>query len=82
MKHKKASTTEKADKVFQRIGTAGGPIGAPQLVGFGGTDTMSQLAAVKSAGTKNVDLSRVLLKPPHIFPVVTHKPVRSAPQFL
>ena len=45
MKHKKASTTEKADKFLQGIGTAGGPIGSPQLVGFGGTDTMSQLAA-------------------------------------
>ena len=46
MKHKKASTTEKADKFLQGIGTAGGPIGSPQLIGFGGTDTMSQLAAV------------------------------------
>tara|TARA_R100001440_G_scaffold18474_2_gene31258 strand:+ start:1130 stop:1561 length:432 start_codon:yes stop_codon:yes gene_type:complete len=46
MKHKKkASTTEKADKFLQGIGTAGGPIGSPQLVGFGGTDTMNQLAA-------------------------------------
>ena len=45
MKHKKASTTEKADKFLQNIGTAGGAIGSPQLVGFGGTDTMSQLAA-------------------------------------
>ena len=46
MKHKKkASTTEKADKFLQGIGTAGGPIGSPQLIGFGGTDTMSQLAA-------------------------------------
>ena len=45
MKHKKTSTTEKADKFLKSIGTAGGPIGSPQLVGFGGTDTMSQLAA-------------------------------------
>ena len=45
MKHKKASTSEKADKFLQGIGTAGGPIGSPQLVGFGGTDTMSQVAA-------------------------------------
>ena len=46
MKHKKkASTSDKADKFLNMIGTAGGPIGAPQLVGFGGTDTMSQLAA-------------------------------------
>ena len=45
MKHKKASTSEKADKFLQGIGTAGGPIGSPQLIGFGGTDTMSQLQA-------------------------------------
>ena len=46
MKHKKkASTSEKADQFLQGIGTAGGPIGSPQLVGFGSTDTMNQLAA-------------------------------------
>ena len=45
MKHKKASTSEKADQFLQGIGTAGGAIGSPQLVGFGGTDTMSQLSA-------------------------------------
>ena len=45
MKHKKASTTEKADKFLQGIGTAVGPIVSTQLVGFFCTDTMSQLAA-------------------------------------
>ena len=45
MKHKKSSTTEKADKFLQNIGTAGGAIGSPQLVGFGGMDIMSQVAA-------------------------------------
>ena len=46
MKHKKkASTSDKADSFLNMIGTAGGPIGSPQLVGFGGADTMSQLAA-------------------------------------
>ena len=46
MKHKKkARTTDRADQFLQSIGTAGGPIGAPQLVGFGGTDVQSQLAA-------------------------------------
>ena len=43
MKHKKASTTEKADKFLQGIGTAGGPIGSPQLVGFGGSDIQNQV---------------------------------------
>ena len=46
MKHKKkARTTDRADQFLQAIGTAGGPIGAPQLIGFGGTDVQSQLAA-------------------------------------
>ena len=48
MKHKKTSTSEKADKFLQSIGTAGGPIGYPQLIGFGGTDVQSQLAAGNS----------------------------------
>ena len=45
MKHKKASTTEKADKYLQNIGTAGGAIGSPQLIGFGASDSMNQVAA-------------------------------------
>ena len=45
MKKKKARTTDRADQFLQGIGTAGGPIGSPQLISFGGTDTMSQLAA-------------------------------------
>ena len=48
MKHKKTSTSEKADKFLQSIGTAGGPLGSPQLIGFGGTDVQSQLAAGNS----------------------------------
>tara|TARA_B100000927_G_C16283938_1_gene396700 strand:- start:224 stop:652 length:429 start_codon:yes stop_codon:yes gene_type:complete len=45
MKKKKASTTQRADQFLQAIGTAGGPIGSPQLVGFGGTDVQSQIAS-------------------------------------
>jgi len=45
MKRKKPRTTEKADKFLQSIGTAGGPIGSPQLVGFGAMDSMDQVAA-------------------------------------
>ena len=45
MKHKKASTTEKADKFLKSIGTAGGAIGSPQLIGFGASDSMNQVAA-------------------------------------
>tara|TARA_B100000482_G_C12516659_1_gene262758 strand:+ start:393 stop:821 length:429 start_codon:yes stop_codon:yes gene_type:complete len=44
MKKKKARTTEKADQFLQAMGTAGGPIGAPQLVGFGGMDVQQQIA--------------------------------------
>ena len=54
MKHKKPSTTEKADKFLQGIGTAGGPIGSPQLVGFGGTDVQSQIAAGNSDEYANI----------------------------
>ena len=42
MKHKK-STTEKADKFLSGLGTSGGAIGSPQLVGFGGTDIQNQV---------------------------------------
>ena len=35
---KKKSTTEKADQFLSGLGTAGGAIGSPQLIGFGGTD--------------------------------------------
>ena len=42
MKHKK-STTEKTDKFLSGLGTSGGAIGSPQLVGFGGTDIQNQV---------------------------------------
>ena len=40
---KKKSTTEKADQFLSGLGTAGGPIGSPQLMGFGGTDIQNQV---------------------------------------
>ena len=40
---KKKSTTEKADQFLSGLGTAGGAIGSPQLVGFGGTDIQNQV---------------------------------------
>ena len=40
---KKKSTTEKADQFLSGLGTAGGAIGSPQLIGFGGTDLQSQV---------------------------------------
>ena len=58
MKHKKASTTEKADKFLQGIGTAGGPIGSPQLIGFGGSDVQSQIAAGNSDEYANIRMRK------------------------
>jgi len=43
MKKKKASTNEKADQFLAGLGTAGGPIGSPQLIGFGASDLQNQV---------------------------------------
>ena len=40
---KKKSSTEKADQFLAGLGTAGGAIGSPSLVGFGGTDIQRQV---------------------------------------
>ena len=40
---KKKSTTEKTDQFLSGLGTSGGAIGSPQLVGFGGTDIQNQV---------------------------------------
>ena len=40
---KKKSTTEKANEFLTGLGTAGGAIGSPQLMGFGGTDIQNQV---------------------------------------
>ena len=40
---KKKSTTEKADQFLSGLGTAGGAIGSPQLMAFGGTDLQNQV---------------------------------------
>ena len=40
---KKKSSTEKTDQFLAGLGTAGGAIGSPSLVGFGGTDIQSQV---------------------------------------
>ena len=42
---KKKSTTEKADQFLAGLGTAGGAIGSPQLVGFGGGDIQRQVTS-------------------------------------
>ena len=40
---KKKSSTEKTDQFLAGLGTAGGAIGSPSLVGFGGTDIQRQV---------------------------------------
>ena len=42
---KKKSTSEKTDQFLSGLGTSGGPIGSPQLVGFGGSDIQNQLTS-------------------------------------
>jgi hypothetical protein len=55
---KKKSTTEKADQFLSGLGTAGGDIGSPQLVGFGGTDLQSQVMSGNAAeATQNMIMS-------------------------
>ena len=44
-KKKKPSTNEKADQFLAGLGTAGGAIGSPQLIGFGGTDVQNQVTS-------------------------------------
>ena len=40
---KKKSTPEKAEQILSGLGTSGGAIGAPQLIGFGGADIQNQV---------------------------------------
>ena len=42
---KKKSTTEKADQFLSGLGTAGGAIGSPQLLSFGGGDIQRQVTS-------------------------------------
>ena len=44
-KKKKPSTNEKADQFLAGLGTAGGAIGSPQLIGFGATDVQNQVVS-------------------------------------
>ena len=44
-KKKKPSTNDKADQFLAGLGTAGGAIGSPQLVGFGGGDIQRQVTS-------------------------------------
>ena len=44
-KKKKPSTNQKADQFLAGLGTAGGAIGSPDLIGFGGTDVQNQVTS-------------------------------------
>jgi len=44
-KKKKASTNEKADQFLAGLGTSGGAIGSPQLIGFGASDVQNQITS-------------------------------------
>ena len=44
-KKKKPSTNEKADQFLAGLGTAGGAIGSPDLIRFGGTDVQNQVTS-------------------------------------
>lgn len=44
MAAKKSSTRDKTNAFISGLGTAGGPIGSPSLIGFGATDVAQQIA--------------------------------------
>ena len=59
---KKKSTTEKADQFLTGLGTAGGAIGSPQLVGFGGTDVQKQVMSGNVDEYQNVRMRQAEIK--------------------
>lgn len=62
MASKKSSTRDKTNAFLSGLGTAGGPIGSPSLIGFGATDlaqqisygTSDQYLAIRMAGSAPV----------------------------
>ncbi len=53
-KKKKPSTNEKADQFLAGLGTAGGAIGSPQLIGFGATDVQNQVVSGNTDEYSNI----------------------------
>ena len=53
-KKKKASTNEKADQFLAGLGTAGGAIGSPQLIGFGASDVQNQVISGNTDEYSNI----------------------------
>ena len=53
-KKKKVSTNEKADQFLAGLGTAGGAIGSPQLIGFGASDVQNQVISGNTDEYSNI----------------------------
>ena len=59
---KKKSTTEKADQFLSGLGTAGGAIGSPQLIGFGATDVQNQVVSGNTDEYANIRMRQEQIK--------------------
>ena len=61
-KKKKPSTNEKADQFLAGLGTAGGAIGSPQLIGFGATDVQNQVVSGNTDEYGNIRMRQEQIK--------------------
>ena len=61
-KKKKPSTNEKADQFLAGLGTAGGAIGSPQLIGFGATDVQNQVVSGNTDEYANIRMRQDEIK--------------------
>jgi len=61
-KKKKPSTNEKADQFLAGLGTAGGAIGSPQLIGFGATDVKNQVVSGNTDEYANIRMRQEEIK--------------------
>ncbi len=61
-KKKKPSTNEKADQFLAGLGTAGGAIGSPQLIGFGATDVQNQVVSGNTDEYANIRMRQEQIK--------------------
>ena len=61
-KKKKPSTNEKADQFLAGLGTAGGAIGSPQLIGFGATDDQNQVVSGNTDEYANIRMRQEEIK--------------------
>ena len=59
---KKKSSTEKTDQFLAGLGTAGGAIGSPQLIGFGATDVQNQVVSGNTDEYANIRMRQGEIK--------------------